>query len=1562
MKSILRIKRIIFFLFIHILLLSFHSMAQTILFSEDWSSGNFSANNWTFSPNQITNWKDSTAYIPTGASSPCALFFWAPQINTSYTNSLVSPIIQSASYNNLTLSFKMHYEYWPPITPHTQEEFKVEYKSVGSSTWTTLITYDNNNSLSLSYNNTVTNQSLTGVTGNIQIRFRVNGDNTHNIQGWTVDDIVVKGTLLSACSGAPTVSIAANSYNYCTTATTNPILTATPGTLSSGYTYQWQSRAACTGNAFTDIGGATTANYFVPAITTANDYRVKITCTGSSLSAFSNVVNIYPACYCQSEASSSSGADIGYVFINGFVSFSNPTSTTQYVNNSAANKQYTDYSYVTPLQVIPGSLPAAYYITQINSTATQTSAYLKVYIDLNRDGDFTDAGEQVNSGASSAAGTPSTPNSISGTLSIPTTTTLGYTKMRLVFVEGGSATTVNSCSNSYTKGETEDYTVLIRPATTQSVSATNSGPLCLSTATSVQLFANPTAGMGCPVFAWTGPNGFTSSAQNPIINNPTSSNLGTYSVTVTTYGNNYSVYGSTSVTQVATPVINQVNTTNPTACGSSNGSLSLTGLTSNTLYSVSYTYNSNPINVSLTSNGSGIITISNLGAGTYNNINVSIGGCSSTNMGPYSLSAPLTNPPSASNNGPTCAGNNLTLNASSPSSSATYLWSGPGGFTSTQQNPTINSTTIANSGTYYVTVTANGCTSTAATTLVTIYPNPVINAISIQNPTGCGYSNGSFTLQGLQPNTTYIVNYSYYSTTQPSITLTSNSLGNLIVPNLIAGFYNAISAKDSIHGCISAVFPSGVWLVNPPNPAQPNASSNTPVCTGGTLNLFTNTVTNGTYSWIGPGGFSSTQQNPVISSVNTANAGNYYVTVTINNCVSIPDTISVLINNAPPPPSISYNNPACAGGTLQLSAANVPSATYHWSGPNGFSSTTQNPLFSNATVSLSGTYYLYTIANGCQSTTGSLSVAVHLVPQKPSVVNDTFCQYATTIPLSAIGQNLLWYNSPSAINGSPNAPTPSSVNTGTFTWYVTQSDSGCQSLKQPISVLVKPTPQPPTVNPPVVLYCQYNTAVPLTASGQNLLWYSSPSGGTGASSAPTPNTSILGTSTFYVSQSLNGCESNRTTISYTVLAKPDTPKVNNPFQFCVSQTNAFVSAQGTQLKWYTSPISTFGSSTPPTINTSVAGTTVYYVSQTAGNNCESDRSRVEVIVHENVKAEVSIVNHIICQYDTIIINNIATSPSNPTTANYVWDFDGGVVISGTGGGPWQVRWDVPGHKKISVSVGNFTCTATDDDTLFVKPSPLGDFELKNDACINEPMYVQAAWNSMTATDYYWDFTDAIVMNQASGAGAYKIKFTTPGLHFVTLKTQINGCYSWPYFDTINIHDYPYAKIELLNSGIICKDDSIHFKMQGTTYPNYSYTWTPNEFFPINGLPEAVAIMRAPDMVKLSVIDQFGCVGIDSMYVNAENCCNVSLPTAFTPNHDGKNDFFRIISQGKQTISVFRVVNRWGQTLFETANPEIGWDGTSNGAEQDMGTYFYFLRYSCGTDELFEKKGEVILVR
>ncbi|MCX7862964.1 MAG: gliding motility-associated C-terminal domain-containing protein, partial [Bacteroidales bacterium] len=147
---------------------------------------------------------------------------------------------------------------------------------------------------------------------------------------------------------------------------------------------------------------------------------------------------------------------------------------------------------------------------------------------------------------------------------------------------------------------------------------------------------------------------------------------------------------------------------------------------------------------------------------------------------------------------------------------------------------------------------------------------------------------------------------------------------------------------------------------------SPNATaqSNAPICEGQSLQLNANSVSGASYSWSGPNGYSSSQQNPVINNTSINNAGMYTVTITDNNQCTAVSSINVVINPAPNV-SLTSNNPVCSGSTLNINATQGYSS-YSWSGPNGFQSSQSSISIPNVSVQQSGTYTVtVTSSNGC---------------------------------------------------------------------------------------------------------------------------------------------------------------------------------------------------------------------------------------------------------------------------------------------------------------------------------------------------------------------------------------------------------------------------------------------------------------------------------------------------------------------------------------------------------------------------------------------------------------------
>lgn len=116
-------------------------------------------------------------------------------------------------------------------------------------------------------------------------------------------------------------------------------------------------------------------------------------------------------------------------------------------------------------------------------------------------------------------------------------------------------------------------------------------------------------------------------------------------------------------------------------------------------------------------------------------------------------------------------------------------------------------------------------------------------------------------------------------------------------------------------------------------------------------------------------------------------------------------------------------------------------------------------------------------------------------------------------------------------------------------------------------------------------------------------------------------------------------------------------------------------------------------------------------------------------------------------------------------------------------------------------------------------------------------------------------------------------------------------------------------------------------------------------------------------VRYTVLDSFGCQQTVVKNISIYPSCYLALPNAFTPNGDGKNDFFRALNAVKADNLELLVFNRWGQVVFKTKDWKQGWDGRIKGELQPTGTYVWLLRYTeRDTKKKVEQKGTVTLIR
>lgn len=104
------------------------------------------------------------------------------------------------------------------------------------------------------------------------------------------------------------------------------------------------------------------------------------------------------------------------------------------------------------------------------------------------------------------------------------------------------------------------------------------------------------------------------------------------------------------------------------------------------------------------------------------------------------------------------------------------------------------------------------------------------------------------------------------------------------------------------------------------------------------------------------------------------------------------------------------------------------------------------------------------------------------------------------------------------------------------------------------------------------------------------------------------------------------------------------------------------------------------------------------------------------------------------------------------------------------------------------------------------------------------------------------------------------------------------------------------------------------------------------------------------------------VGVSLQLTVLKECDTLYIPTAFTPNNDGRNDVFKAISYGILQNFHIAVYNRYGQMVFTSNDIRKGWDGKMNGKQQNTGTYVWLVSYQFATAPEKKQKGSVVMVR
>lgn len=697
-----------------------------------------------------------------------------------------------------------------------------------------------------------------------------------------------------------------------------------------------------------------------------------------------------------------------------------------------------------------------------------------------------------------------------------------------------------------------------------------------------------------------------------------------------------------------------------------------------------------------------------------------------------------------------------------------------------------------------------------------------------------------------------------------------------------------------------------------------------------------NNITAWNWTFVGANTTSSTDQNP--TNICWETMGTYEVTLEVtddNGTSSITKEITVLET-----PTTNVNvvdDEICEGEDIQLQDNSFSQAfDYAWTGPNGFTSTIKNPTISSATPAASGTYTL-NISNGNCVSTGSVDVIVNPNPiADASAVSTAVCEGADIELLAGTvsGASYSW-TGPNGFTSNDQNPVIDAINAESGTYILTVSIGDCsdtESVDITIAGNLDLSVQEVNVSCPGENDGEATVIVNGGSGSYTFIWDD-------ANNQNTATASGLSAGTYEVTVTDNGgCSGS---ISATI-TEPDAIVLttsSTQTQCTIDDGTATVVVSGGagdyQYLWQ-----------PSGQTTAIAnglGVGIHSVTVTDINGCSAEAT-------VNVSS----------------LNGPSISSVNAQDISCFGANDGEADIAVTGGtAPYNYNWSPSGGNDFQasgLSAGTYQVTVTDNAGCTVVESVV----------ISEPAELLLDAQILDAD--CGEDNGEIAVQVSGGEGDYSFawnpEISSPGSSIATdlaageyelTVTDENGCSVTGLWEVETTTSF-YLEITP-SSATIFEGESVDLDLMiDSDIVVDEIIWSPEDGLSCSDCENPIATPESSTMYYVSVISDNGCVATDSVLITVlPPCGTIAVPTVFTPNGDGLNDYLCVL--GSCILSIdFIIYNRWGEVIFRTNNPNECWDGTFRDTPVNTGVYVYKFTANLSTGEVVNQAGEVNLMR
>ena len=876
-------------------------------------------------------------------------------------------------------------------------------------------------------------------------------------------------------------------------------------------------------------------------------------------------------------------------------------------------------------------------------------------------------------------------------------------------------------------------------------------------------------------------------------------------------------------------------------------------------------------------------------------------------------------------------------------------------------SPAVDNTTTT---TYTFTPDGGQC-ATSQDLTVNVNALPQFNNSVLNDPTFCSGSDGSILIDGLNTSSTYDLSYNDGISNIGPFSITTDASGEVLLTGLEAGTYSSFMISD---GNCSFTVVSPVNLTDPLAPEFAASGFTDPSSCGGNDGeiILTGLLSNTPYSLsyiddgvnIGPLNISSDVSGKI--QISNLNAGVYSAFVLdLAGCSgSTPNSITLV---DPSVPVLQITDPlaVCTPGTVDLSLADVTAGSTgdgtltYW-----IDATATTPLVDQSAVASSGTYYIQSESNGCTDIE-SVNVVVNQTPVIQITDPLAVCTPGTVdlsladVTAGSTGGGILSYWMDAAAT-TPIADQSAVASSGTY--YIQSENNGCADIEA-VNVVVNQTPSfavsgtdPSICNAAdgLITFTGLDPSTVYTLSYDSLEMSSQTTSITSDASGNFVLSGFVAGLYDAFSISLNGCAF--TAIENIDLNNPSAPSVDLQLDTTVCDTYTLEVITGSNLSgneaYY---LQSNGVGSALSSGDEITTSQTVYIYDNIGA-C-SDETSFTLTVNTTPQITNLVTQEACGEYNLPVIEgtnlsgnenyytdaqaNGGTAITNPINASqtvYIYDASG---VCSDEVSFEVIIYDLP--EVLSFSGEGIYCEGDAIETLNVEVNGVGQLTLD---------YSLDGVNNSTTTN-----TTSIALGSA------------PGVYVLTQITDAHCSNTTTLTQTITVNATPVTPSTSGDTQYCASEVPQAIEAQGSTG---SYTWYADQ-----DLTEVLGneAQYTPENIMGSTsyyvtATENGCEGLSQMITITFQECGIIIPTAFTPDGDLTNDTWKLENiDAIYPNNVVSIYNRLGNKIFEAQKGsynQMPWDGTFNGQELPVASYYYIIDYNDNTKE--NSNGIVTIVK